>query len=694
MAPDNLHSRLADGVRSSWETSPSKGGRRVGCPHGGVVRRHLASISGMAGSRAIGYCYATDDTTVDVLPSRRARHGVPGRAIGTDADVRTLYNRYERIRRHVEYPRVNWAHVPHSWRCELRRREASCFWWALSHVVSDHWDLVETLRLFSPEAVNLSGGVTATQAVHLLRHTELSVYVHDILLGEIVSIHDGASTRGLLFSYTTGGGRFQPHWMPVLRVRVPEFPVGERLLENVFQGVKLSHPAFALEIAQHRLTLASDELRMLQGLPASGMAEMGMQPLVGPVLDGGLVFFGPPAPPWIGSEPIPPAPPLPAYPGWAYLSTNAKGWEADLVLKDAYDDLFADLFRSEIKQRRLFFEQQVLAFTSMQELCRSAWLEANDLSVERAKLLGFGYEAPPMHKTSWMWSPCWIRDADPGVAPESPPINSTFENRPTYAGGEGIISALSALKDTMFDRLRPTGQTHWYEWIGQAIRDPVPRFARVQAKVAQLPVLRCLASQWRPAYSGLGYSTGSMLELRDAILVGAALTARDLLYVRDVPVDPRDPRVLSNGCWNPDVVRSISTTQGSSFRLVERAPVVFMGERYRLFRPVPELRGLATKIRALNPFSWEVVHKVQLAYGRTVLGKGLLPTEDAKYRFEYGLLANFMPQALKGYFLDARNEEFGLPKRSGIPPQTVFDSMNAEYHAASLRYGVPAFHIE
>jgi hypothetical protein len=71
-----------------------------------------------------------------------------------------------------------------------------------------------------------------------------------------------------------------------------------------------------------------------------------------------------------------------------------------------------------------------------------------------------------------------------------------------------------------------------------------------------------------------------------------------------------------------------------------------------------------------------------------------MPTLDAKYRFEYGYLAQFISKPLRGHFLDARNEEFGQPVRTGTDPRRVYLEMEREFQNACTLFGTPGFDVE
>lgn len=570
-------------------------------------------------------------------------------------------------------PARDWRGVTPQMTAFLKRRAASCFWWAVSHVVTckqEFRDLTQAFEGLFDDAVSYAEPVNVALASQVCRG-RLSVYCQRPLEGNIEVVVEGPTEAGVLFVFHTTLGSPSAHWLPVLSVRSLERVSTKREMAAAAAAVAEEAPRYA------------DALRdACFGPPVVQPEERPVVPT--PVLDS----IRPVEARDVQYEEEADIRPI------CQERADELDEYSQMLLVETYVERFSVLCRLEMEMRQ-FLENKVHSiFFALQAECRSDWRVAYDLECSRAKLFAVGEEPAPLHRTSKLWSPLWIATKS-NLA--HAPINSLKEVREQRDGVDGWSTGFRVLREggiASAAGLVPRGRYNLLEWLVRPVRDVFPRMVAVQEAACGLPARFGIASDWVPAYGGAGFSQGSMIELRAAVMVGEPITVHDSFYVRVCDVDVRDHRLLSNGCYNPRSVVSITTTSGSSWRLKDvRIVGPFDGASYYVGGFEPVVTPLLSKVRQLNPWSWEVVESVACTVRSSTFGACVAPTVDAKYRFEYGMLAEFISRPLKGHFLDARNEEFGLATRSGVSPLDVFVSMESEYQAACERFGVPGFDI-
>ncbi len=582
--------------------------------------------------------------------------------------ARGLWDGYKRWKTMVAPTRLNWGRLGGrtiGYREDLRRLEAICFWWALSHVVSG-----QVMTAFIQSVDDMALGVSVQEAREWIwwAGAQINVAYIDIMSGELVQSLPGY--RGVLFVTVNDRGDEAPHWLPFEAVLELHHVVTAAEFTAALDDARTPGERDAiLHLRNRRLRLdaelekAEAELQVEQEEWARALA---------------------------GPDALP-----------------------EEILNEVHLTEVADMCDLEREVRRRIQQTEATRWAQVMADAVAESRHANVCLNRRSVLAGFGREPPPFNADWNVWSPTWFKVGETTMAPINSleqPAPEPWAAAPSSSSWFNPTAKVAEVLGGVMTNFTPTWTSgSWSEhltWLLQVTsRDPTRTGTLagglINGALQRLPVPRQLFApgEFRDAYRGLGWAPGMFWELRESVLVGfgACINTDTLLYHRDVPVDPRKPERLVNGCYNPAWIKSLATSSGTwTIREVQR--LVIQGSAYRIYAIDRDRSTLYSKLCRLNPFVWE---KVSAVHERTLEEmvdldslKLVTPTADADRRTWYTLYEAFAPKALVGVYRDNRNEEMSQETPTGVHPGEVFRSVLTAYQLLEKRYGNPGFGVE
>jgi len=282
---------------------------------------------------------------------------------------------------------------------------------------------------------------------------------------------------------------------------------------------------------------------------------------------------------------------------------------------------------------------------------------------------------------------------DQAIIEENPPIPTSWANNPplppNHADGEQkarhkhlniMLSCGVHPPHTLLASQHLISKTNRFHWIGSGA---APLTHSLVVKGPPNALERGLAR-------GLLSKTGILWELHPLVIEHMYIDSAHMAYLRTGRPTLADPRILDNGCYNPEMLGHLQTETGI-FKLVDPY-TVGEGENQIMFfsleRSVATIAGLVGR---MIPFHTE--HVVFLSLQEYCLSH--LPSQanfDSKrswLRCVFSVLANAAPDEYKALINDQRNQalsalEDGKLPSSYDPVLLVKDVIQASAYASRL----------
>lgn len=159
---------------------------------------------------------------------------------------------------------------------------------------------------------------------------------------------------------------------------------------------------------------------------------------------------------------------------------------------------------------------------------------------------------------------------------------------------------------------------------------------------------------------------GIAWELRPCVLANMQISSRHLVYVVDfvnaVPC-AETLAILGSGDFNPATFGKITTCTGV-FSLVDPVELIWseMGLKYTFFRLLRNAATLLGAVARAVPFHLEDVtgHTTRLLNVQYLPNREVFPDEATYLRTRFAIIAQYLPENLRGMFLEVRNSVMAM----------------------------------